>query len=626
MESHIQRLRRHLTLSLILVLVRAAGAVTLTADGVLGNSGGGGARLVRVATDSLHNTGSGVAVTPDMTLWYAGGDRINHLSPNGSLIEAFPLRPEGSRVEAGAFAVVQDRLHFLGRSPTGLLALFALPVDGREAFAAPVTDRFPWSAERLLIASSPLDGKLVALPAQPPGKELEVYLYDPASNAWTRAFGIPGRTPTGLAVDPQRRVLYVGGRLFPNSDAFGITCVTPAGTVASPGFPVRCLKTSMTPVHYSGHVCLAGGALWELAWYGYLARLDLAANLAPGTIELWHNELGAIPQIVDMGDSAGRSTDVLACAAAGNEALYIGHWEPSSRKLRWVRRIGCLPVISSLWITPEGWVSAGTSRCQAWWRFEDAADAPPRKPEMHVAVTPTAQRGSQCLAIAWLYGLPNRTDKPPVAAAFSWETTPFNEAQSVREPLPLAAPVGLALENPAGDGKGWLFVSDADTRKIWRTAVWRPSLRPDNAQWKPLKYVDSAVEEEMKTATDLAWGADNTLLVAITNALVLLKEEPSGYAFVWRFEQWGDTTESCFGKHLHISLSGDRLLASDTDRHRVLLFDAATRRLLAQAGETDRPGAGPGRFHFPVQVSLAGQRAVVADTGNQRIVKLAIGP
>lgn len=610
-------------------LVAPAAAERLVPCGVLGNSGATGDSLVRVDPAGFHNQGSGVAALPDRSLWYSGGDRINHLSLSGALIASFPLRPEGSRVETNAFALLDGRLYFLGRLPKpGPRALFVLPVDGSAptAVALPTAPPPAPSLDTLLLAAQPLDGKLVLLGSSASGKELEVYFHDPQAGAPECAFSLDANSPTGVAVDPKHRVIYVGGRVFPGSDLLGITAVTPEGQRVSPQFPVAASKVGGTPVSYYGHVNWAGDALWDLAWYGFLMRMDLAGQTDPGSVAAWHHELGGVFQILDLGDCEGRTTDVVACATYGDEALYLGHWEPALRKLQWVRRLGCLPVMVSLWVTPEGWVSVGTSRTQAWWRFEDAPDAPMRRPELGIAVTPPVQRENRYLAMAAPYWLDELLQAPPISRAFSREPRPNNEAQRLTEAIPLKQPIGLTAEDPAADGRGRLFVSDADTRKLWQTTLDRPSLMLDNTQWKPLTYADPATEKLMETATDLAWRPDNSLLVAVDGGLVVLQTGQGGYEVARRFEQWGDALEARFGRHLRFCLAGDRLLVSDTDRQRALLFDARTWTLLAQAGTTDQPGDGLRQFDHPTLVSLSSGRAVVADTGNQRVVKVLVAP
>ena len=47
---------------------------------------------------------------------------------------------------------------------------------------------------------------------------------------------------------------------------------------------------------------------------------------------------------------------------------------------------------------------------------------------------------------------------------------------------------------------------------------------------------------------------------------------------------------------------------------------------LAQAGATDKPGDSSWSLSAPTLVSLVKDRAVVADSGNQRVVRLVVMP
>ena len=56
----------------------------------------------------------------------------------------------------------------------------------------------------------------------------------------------------------------------------------------------------------------------------------------------------------------------------------------------------------------------------------------------------------------------------------------------------------------------------------------------------------------------------------------------------------------------------------------MLLVDAGTFQPRAQCGQTDVAGTGGDALDQPTAVAIADRRAVVYDSGNQRIVKLQI--
>jgi len=50
------------------------------------------------------------------------------------------------------------------------------------------------------------------------------------------------------------------------------------------------------------------------------------------------------------------------------------------------------------------------------------------------------------------------------------------------------------------------------------------------------------------------------------------------------------------------------------------------RKVLASFGETDEAGSDAKHLSSPTSVAIRGSRAVIADVGNQRALKVALGP
>lgn len=612
----------------------------LVVVGVLGNSGESGDTLARVGVEEFEDCASGVTIGRDLSVWYSGGDRVNCYGLDGRLIATYPLDPQGSRVDSRTFALVGGTLYFLGRLPNQQAALFALAniaglrSAGRKA--TPVLTELPKRKRDWVpycLAQRDLDGQLVILtePQEFSDARLGAYFFDPKAKALSLAFSLPGDIPGGAAVDQERKVLYIGAHFGQfvggqtHSDMYGITAVRPDGTPLPGSFPIACTKTPAVPTQFRGLISLAGGALWDAAWYGFLSRLDLNGAGAPGRVVQWHHELGYPTQVQAIGGAAGRdSSRLLAISTAGPDALYLARWDDALQQLQWSRRIGCLPVITSLGLSPEGWVTVGTGRSQAWWEFEDSSDTPPRKAELHIAVTPGVFRGEQFLALAAQYSLADLKRNRPVAALFSCRTGGNNEARRVTEQVPMRKPIGLSTLAPTEQGATPLFVSDADTKKVWQTQLWCPELQPDNAQWKPLPCADAAAEKLLETATDLAALSNSALLAAVDGAVLMLELGDEGCRVRWQFHSWGEGPDQRFGRHLRLCADRTRMLVADTDRHRALLFDWRERRLLAQVGVADQPGSDLRHLDLPTLVALSGTRAVIADQGNQRVVKVLV--
>ena len=73
-----------------------------------------------------------------------------------------------------------------------------------------------------------------------------------------------------------------------------------------------------------------------------------------------------------------------------------------------------------------------------------------------------------------------------------------------------------------------------------------------------------------------------------------------------------------------IAADEGRLWAADAERHRVVCFNLGTGKPLAVFGICDKAGADLASLDRPQAIAARGRRAVVYDSGNQRLVKLAL--
>jgi len=603
--------------------------------GVLGNSGEAGETLVWVSAMPFDRCATGVAVDRDLTLWVSGGDAINRLSLNGHLIERIPIEPHGSIVNSRTFAVLNETLYFLGNLPDGKFALFGvsmLPTSGKKV-ARPVLLQLPERRRDFIpycLAPQPLNGQLV-LACEP--KELidggiGVYFLRLAQKQGEQAtfqfaFSVEGEAPHGIAVDESSGLIYLGGYFGwfvggeTHSSVYAIAAFRPDGTMLE-GFPVACPKTPAIPTQFRGVISLAGEALWDTAWYGFLARMDKKGQGAPGRVVEWHHELGYPSQVLMVG--ANNGLQLLAITTAMPNAVYLAHWDESAQQLNLVRRLGCLPIIASVGLSEDGWVTVGTERAQLWWRWDDAANAPPRKAELHIAVTPVFFHGDRCFALAAQYRLDDLEKRAPVPTIFHPRVGDRNEAMRVSDPVPMRRPVGLAVQRLLDQATAWLFVTDQESRRIWRTRFDISSLRPDMSGWQPV----SLSGETLESPTDIFAFTDGKLLVADEGRLLLLSPDGEGFRVTKVLDGWGAQPVQKFGKRLRFAVDGAWLLVSDTDRHRVIWFDWTEWKVLGIFGETDRAGNDFWHLNFPTFVALKGNKAIVADSGNQRLIRLQL--
>ena len=142
--------------------------------------------------------------------------------------------------------------------------------------------------------------------------------------------------------------------------------------------------------------------------------------------------------------------------------------------------------------------------------------------------------------------------------------------------------------------------------------------------WAPRKEWKALTAETITEPGDIAVLADGMLLVVDGGSIVKLEMSGDNLKEKLRLSQWGDSPDKKFGARLRMSADGGRILVSDTVRHRVVLVDSATLKPCAQFGVTDKAGTSENQFDSPGSVDLAGNRAIVADVNNQRIVKLLV--
>ncbi len=92
----------------------------------------------------------------------------------------------------------------------------------------------------------------------------------------------------------------------------------------------------------------------------------------------------------------------------------------------------------------------------------------------------------------------------------------------------------------------------------------------------------------------------------------------------WNSAGAGNTDK--FGPAIRLAADAGRLWIADTTRQRVLCLDAAAHALIATFGTADQAGDDPRHLNSPATLACRGNRAVVFDSGNQRLVKLELLP
>jgi len=651
------------------LLAAVAGASGLRPVGVIGNSGIEGSGLIRAGAAESQG---GVCLDQDLTLWFSGGDRIINATFDGRLIRQVPLAPACKELWGQYFAALDGVLYFGGRGDkltAGPIpswgALFALPMKPDGVVGKVCGIDGAGGGDDMVLCPLPIGKELLVARHVPDGANAGagVFFLNPVTKEF-RPFKVypgippqPGAPPTtirSIAFDPARKAIYVGGY-------FGKTNV---GRLHSPRvyeffqYDVEgkelwrrdtiYLGTSVDP---RGWLSFAGGAAWVTAWHGHMIRMDRSFAAAPGVVASWNFELNTPHQLIGVRDAGA---PCIQAPVSGSPALrydplviaterpfvYFARWDRRDRQLQLARRVGSLPSVSSVNISPDGWVSVGVGPCdQSWWRWEDGPDAPPRFANLAMAASSGAfdDRGWLCCLVPSPYSKSWTTGVfAPITSAHSADINPDNLVPfepggfGVRQGTRLFYSGVNAREMKvatayATSGAGILPAGGRDARPangrekgIWTcpidTYAWKAAGRD---KWKTIPVSGVALAEP----GEIAMLEGSAMAVVDDGSVVFLREAGDKLEFVARLAAWGDAPDQSFGKEIHIAADGPNLLVADTRRHRVLWFNADTRRLIGQLGDTDKPGASLRAFDRPTCLGTRGNRLAVYDAGNQRIVK-----
>lgn len=604
-------------------------ASQIEVTGILGNSGVAGDELVRINTALKRDNGSGlnsgVYLDRDWRVWTSGGDAFICLTFDGRLVRRYPLEPAGSRIDTPAFAALDDVLYALGHLPKpdpktrSDVALFALPLSGA-ATAAVAVATFPEipSHQTGVLCPTPHAGQLLmAFGTNTAGAgEITIETYAPGTKARTRLFSLPGNYASALATDPAGEALFVGGYFGKyvggNRHQPNVHEILKVGWDGAVQWRRECLETPANPTLFRGLVSHAGGALWDSAHYGFMARFDLNGKTAPGKVASWDMRIPYVSQVLDVRRATAllppagpaETLDPVLLANHSPEHTYLAVWDDAAQVIELRQRYGSLPDVRAVTLSTDGWVNASTEGLQFWWQFADAANTPPRFANHSAACTPGVFRGEWVSALA--KSLPI-TSRPALGRG---------TAQRASANLAPFAAVGYAVDQEPA--KPMAYATDGTTNGIWRATMDARTWAP--AGWKLLMVAGGPVE----VTGDIAVLGGGRVAVADHGAVALLELNGDGLKLVQRIARWGNGAGEHFGGALRLAADGANLIVADTVRHRVLWFDARTLKLIAQAGQTDGPGTGVEDFDRPSAVALAGANAVVYDAGNQRLVKLLL--
>jgi len=614
-------------LALLLTLAiapAAAFAEGLEFAGVVGNSGAEGAAIVRT---SVARSGGGVVIDASGKIFTGGGDRILALGPDGKRLWETPLPQKDWVLGGPTFAIGGKFLYFIAGTPLpyqGIENLLTCPwtlVEPnlcRTEMTPDAKAEVVWARERF-VWDPVWVRQEISLSASPKGDKA----YLGYGTSWNRegkfaVFEIgPGGIPSPLFeadVKGGRMSVDEDGNFFLGGDG-QVRKVDRTGKPVAGFVPVALPGLGSAPTSFRGAVMLTAGCLWDGGHYGFLGRFTRDFKPAPGLVAQWAHALSWVAQVADGPDGT--------LYVKSNDALYV--CKLVDNKLVLVRRFGSLPRVLGLVVTPEGRLGAGADTNSGLLWFDFAADSPAAAPvrcEYPGPLTPVfADRQFGLVGYGLQPGWLTRDHRPlpKDLCLLRFGAEPFKpdrqESQSVVQGRVESLPVTATR---AGT---YYFTADVSGMQVLRAPLGAP------CAFTPVLGIEATAGHRV---TSLAGLGGSHLVVALGGRLCVFEVRAAGtLKDAWEMTVFADGPEGAFGPELYVAASGARLLVADTQRHRVLVFafgDSVGQapKLVAQFGQTDRDGDDRGHLRLPTLISLAGEKAVVYDSGNQRIVKLRV--
>ncbi len=530
----------------------------LVSDGVLGNSGGQGKTLVRFGPQV--RTGLGAPADRYGTIWdRAGSGLLNRYAPDGRRLSSHPIPADGDDRDRAAVCGELLVLRLRGQ-------LLTLPLD-----AADGAEPRPLGLEAELLSSNSHQGRLALV------RKGVLALFDPVSR-------------------DLRELAKVGEAQEVELDGDGAAYVSSRGKLRK--FVDGREVTEGWPKPGPGErPQFVDGAWWGHAWHGTIRRFTARLEPDPGVVLGGSSGsfIGHLDQNSELDNGRGLSKLGNGLFAISGRAgiLHLASWDAERRQLTLVRRIGAVPYCRGLGLDRKGrvWFHSGV------WQWHDGPDAPllegvnaPEAPGLGQIVM---LDNDGMLGVGGLWGK---------TAVYSG---PLSDEAKVRT-LEKSGPPG-ALTGAAQIGGRLLTVDAAGRAQALKAGG-------DGLPQGEASAVSFQTSGPVKTWTSLAVKDAATLLAGTDAGVVEFSAAGADWKETRRWSSWGADR---FGGPVWISADAGRLWVSDSERHRVLCFDLATGKPLAEHG-------GPEALSRPQVIAGRERRAVVFDSGHQRLVKLIL--
>jgi hypothetical protein len=561
-------------------------AQTLVFEGVLGNSGEQGPSLVRmVAAIDQHFTGMGVVHDHAGTLWDRGGPEVlNRYAPDGRLLGQYRI-PKGYPPESPDLLTMVDDTLVLRLKK---YKIFTLSVDAPSG-----SEVQPLRVQAKHLSFGSADGRLAAVDDE--GLFL-LRVRDGTVERWTpldgRSVYHVEMTPDGAAYVQVQRVV----RKFI------------AGREVTVGWP-----QSLTGERWNvGGRLQAMGTCWFAHTHsGTIARFNAALEPEPGVVlgGASGSFIGHLEGNYELYAGRGMARlgpDLYAVSGDGG-VLHLLRWQPDKRQFAIVRRIGALPFCKGLALN-----RAGNIRCNCGcWRWNDLPDTPIRFSTGHVLSAPGVMLDDDRLVARTLL-----SDTRPELLAGPIDGFLAPGREDTQDPTLLKEPTGAVVYRRGKDQR-FLVVNATGEGQAVR-------IKSDGKYQNMLGPVAFRTTSPVKQWTTLAMKDDKTLLAAADGRILELTADIEDWKEQRRWNSWGDKPDQKFGDEIFLTASDGRLWVSDTARHRVLCFQLPSGKPLGSFGQTDQPGDDLASLNRPESIAACGNRAVIFDSGNQRLIRLRL--
>ena len=545
-------------------------AETLRFEGVLGNSGELD-KPVTFGSMKRETRGLGAAYDPVRGVLYdrAGSGVLNAYSLDGRLLAQYTLAPDEDH---------RDRMTLCGEHLVMLLGgrLYKLRLNAPGGTAAEKITAAISDPDGL--SSSARAGRVVVR-----SKAGRLFLLNPADDR-AEPFGeAAGDGFNGMDWDDKGDFFLVFGKVANKLEKGKL--------VSNAHWPKR-----FAGERESGIDCATwlGGYWYGSAYHGTIKRFTADFEPAPGVVlgGASGHFIGHVPCNYDVELARGIHgvTPGLFVIGGMYGVVQLAEWQPASKGLHVLRRIGALPVPGGLAVDSQGRVLAR----QNIWNWRDEAISPAAVSQVFQMLAPCAHVDADTvIGLATVYG------KPSLAAGrFEEEGMSCNRLDKLEIP---EAVVGVALyrEQPEGKG-GWRFLVLGAAGKAKAHEVVEDLRNP----WrKDLGEVKLQTVSPVEAYTAVAMKDAETLLAAAGGQIIAFGREGANWKETGR---WSDA----FGQKVRLAVSDGRLVVADTENNRLAVYAAADHRKL---GET--------RVTAPTEVAVNGCFIVVYDSAGQRLMR-----